>query len=61
MTVNDRLTDMLNQHGPSSPEARVHTSRAAIIRAAVHRTEQRLAAARTSFEAGRRSTSPVLH
>jgi hypothetical protein len=61
MTVDDRLTDMLNRHGPSSPEAQVHTPRAAIIRAAVHRTEQRLTAARTSFEAGHRSTSPVLH
>ena len=57
----DRLRDMLNRRGPNSPEAQVHTSRAAIIRAAVHRTEQRLAAARASFEAGHRSTSPVLH
>jgi hypothetical protein len=60
MAVDDRLRDMLHRHGLSSPQAQVHASRAPVIRAAVRRTEQRLAAARTSFEAGTRSTSPVL-
>ena len=42
MDVEDRLADMLRRHGPDSPNARAHAQRAPAIRAAVHRTEQRL-------------------
>lgn len=45
MDVEDRLADMLRRHGPDSPNARAHAQRAPAIRAAVHRTEQRLRAA----------------
>ncbi|MGY1594934.1 HD domain-containing protein [Geodermatophilus sp. SYSU D00708] len=44
--VEDRLAEMLRRHGPDSPNARVHAQRAPEIRAAVHRTEQRLLAGR---------------
>jgi hypothetical protein len=40
--VDTRLAEMLRRHGPDSPNARVHEQRAPAIRAAVHRTEQRL-------------------
>jgi putative nucleotidyltransferase with HDIG domain len=40
--VEDRLADMLRRHGPDSPNARCHQPRAALIRGAVRRTDQRL-------------------
>lgn len=42
--VEHRLADMLRRHSPDSPNARCHTPRAALIRAAVDRTTERLAA-----------------
>ncbi len=45
MDVEDRLADMLRRHGPDSAKARAHSQRAPAIRAAVHRTRQRLRAA----------------
>ena len=46
--VEQRMADMLRRHGPDSPNARCHTARAQLIRAAVRRTLRRLAAARTA-------------
>jgi hypothetical protein len=40
--VEERLADMLRRHGPESPNARCHTQRAPLIRAAVRRACQRL-------------------
>jgi hypothetical protein len=40
--VDERMADMLRRHGPDSPNARCHDRRAPVLRAAVHRTEQRL-------------------
>lgn len=40
--VEDRMADMLRRHGPDSPHARCHAPRAALIRSAVRRTEERL-------------------
>jgi putative nucleotidyltransferase with HDIG domain len=48
MEVEDRLADMLRRHGPGSPNAVAHAQRAPLLRAAVRRVEQRLAAARRS-------------
>ena len=44
MSFEQRLADMLHRHGPDSPNAAVHARRAPVLRAAVHRVEQRLAA-----------------
>jgi hypothetical protein len=44
MDVEDRLAGMLRRHGPDSPNARAHDQRAPAIRAAVHRTDERLRA-----------------
>jgi hypothetical protein len=49
MTVDDRFADMLDRHGPTSPQARAHARRGPAIRAAVGRTEQRLLAADRSL------------
>jgi hypothetical protein len=40
--VEDRMADMLRRHGPDSPNARCHLPRAALLRGAVRRTEERL-------------------
>jgi putative nucleotidyltransferase with HDIG domain len=48
MTVEDRLADMLGRHGAGSPNAAAHVVRAPLIRAAVHRVEQRLATVRST-------------
>lgn len=45
MGVEQRLADMLHRHGPDSPNAAVHPHRAPVLREAVLRVEQRLAAA----------------
>jgi hypothetical protein len=45
LCVEDRFADMLSRHGPDSALARAHPRRAPAIRAAAHRTEQRLLAA----------------
>ncbi|MGX6602148.1 HDIG domain-containing metalloprotein [Micromonosporaceae bacterium Da 78-11] len=44
MGLEQRLTDMLQRHGPDSPNAAAHAQRAPLLRAAVRRVEQRLAA-----------------
>lgn len=59
MAVEDRFTDMLNRHGPHSPQAQVHPARAPAIRAAVRRTEERLHDARTGVRGGDRTRSNV--
>jgi putative nucleotidyltransferase with HDIG domain len=46
MNVEHRLADMLRRHGPGSPNAAAHMHRAPLLRAAVHRVEQRLGATR---------------
>jgi putative nucleotidyltransferase with HDIG domain len=46
MGFEQRLEDMLRRHGPDSPNAAVHPLRAPLLRAAVHRVEQRLSAHR---------------
>jgi cob(I)alamin adenosyltransferase len=48
MTVEQRLSDMLDRHGPGSPNA----VRAPLLRAAVRRVERRLAAAEQMATAG---------
>ena len=40
--VEKRMSDMLRRHGPDSPNARCHIPRAALIRGAVRRTDERL-------------------
>ena len=45
--VEDRFTEMLARHGAGSPQARVHAIRAPALRAAVRRTNRRLAEAVT--------------
>ena len=45
MSIEQRLADMLHRHGPDSPNAAAHAQRAPLLLAAVHRVEQRLAAA----------------
>ena len=42
MTVDERLADMLERHGPDSPNARAHTEREPYIRAAADRVAERL-------------------
>ena len=44
MAIDQRLTDMLERHGPDSPNAKVHSERAPMLRAAAQRVEERLAA-----------------
>ncbi|MGY1726404.1 HDIG domain-containing metalloprotein [Geodermatophilus sp. SYSU D01062] len=41
--VEDRFADVLGRHGPDSATARAHPRRAPVVRAAVARTERRLA------------------
>lgn len=55
MNVDDRLTEMLTRHGADSPNARCHPRRAPALRAAVHRTQQRLGVT-TATQAGERPT-----
>ena len=43
-TVEHRMADMLQRHGPDSPNAVAHPQRAPLLLAAVHRVERRLAA-----------------
>jgi hypothetical protein len=45
MTLEDRMSDMLRRHGPQSPNAIAHPTREPLLRAAVQRVVQRLAAA----------------
>jgi len=45
MEFDERLADMLRRHGPDSPNARAHGSRAPLLRAAVRRVESRRRAA----------------
>jgi hypothetical protein len=42
-TVEERMTEMLARHGPTSAQARVHPARGPYLLAAVARVEQRLA------------------
>jgi hypothetical protein len=42
MTVDQRLADMLERHGPDSPNARAHEEREPYILAAVARVAARL-------------------
>lgn len=42
MTVEQRAADVLHRHGPASAHAATHADRAPVLRAAVHRVEQRL-------------------
>lgn len=51
MSVEQRLADMLQRHGPDSPNGAVHDQRAPCLLAAVHRAEQRLATAGQSSAA----------
>jgi putative nucleotidyltransferase with HDIG domain len=51
MSVEQRLADMLQRHGPDSPNAAVHDQRVPCLLAAVHRVEQRLATAGQSSAA----------
>lgn len=46
MNLEQRLTDMLERHGPDSPNAVAHARRAPVLRAAVQRVDQRLVVAR---------------
>jgi hypothetical protein len=46
MNLEQRLADMIERHGPGSPNAAAHARRAPILRAAVQRVDQRLASAR---------------
>ena len=55
--ATDRRVEMLRRHGPDSPNARVHAQLARVIRAAVHRIEQRL---QTRALTSRRRRGPVL-
>ena len=48
ISVDDRLADMLQRHGPDSPNARCHDQRADLIRGAVRRTYRRLNLAQAS-------------
>ena len=41
LSLSERLADMLDRHGPDSPNARSHATREPYLRAAVERTEQR--------------------
>ncbi|WP_432520109.1 HD domain-containing protein [Kineococcus sp. SYSU DK006] len=41
LSLSERLADMLDRHGPDSPNARSHATREPYLRAAVARTEQR--------------------
>ena len=43
MTVDERMRDMLNRHGPDSPHARVHAVRGPQLRATATRVASRLA------------------
>ena len=43
MTFDQRVADMLDRHGPDSPNAAVHAERGPLLSAAVERVEQRLA------------------
>ncbi|MFG1602751.1 HD domain-containing protein [Actinoplanes sp. NPDC049265] len=45
MNFDQRLADMLERHGPHSPNAAAHTKRSPLLRAAVERVERRLTAA----------------
>jgi hypothetical protein len=45
MTIEQRMTDMLDRHGPDSSNAVAHPRRAPLLQAAVHRVERRLAEA----------------
>ncbi|MEV7622560.1 HD domain-containing protein [Actinoplanes sp. NPDC089786] len=47
MSFDQRLADMLDRHGPDSPNAEAHTRRAPLLRAAVDRVERRLAVIRS--------------
>jgi len=51
MRLEERWADMLRRHGQNSPNAVAHPRRAPLLRAAVHRIEQRLA------DAGRSSAA----
>ncbi|MCW2142375.1 HDIG domain-containing protein [Actinoplanes cyaneus] len=42
MHLEQRLADMLDRHGPDSPNARAHAWRAPVVRAAVQRVQERL-------------------
>ena len=42
MTVDQRMDEMLQRHGPDSPQAVTHEIRSPYLRAAVARTERRL-------------------
>lgn len=58
MDIEQRLADMLRRHGPDSPNAAAHPQRVPLLRAAVHRVEQRLAApGRPSTTRGARSSA----
>jgi putative nucleotidyltransferase with HDIG domain len=48
MTLAERLVDMLQRHGPDSPNAVAHPIRESTLRAAVERVQRRLRAARTT-------------
>ncbi|GIF73047.1 hypothetical protein [Asanoa siamensis] len=47
MTFDERLADMLNRHGPDSPNAAAHRDRQPQLYAAVRRVEHRLSAGQT--------------
>jgi len=51
MSLDQRLADMLYRHGPGSPNAAAHEHREPLLRSAVQRVEQRLAALRHSSSA----------
>lgn len=53
MSVEQRLADMLRRHGPGSPKAAAYPQRAPLLRAAVHRVEQRLAGLGRPWLSGR--------
>ena len=43
LSLEDRMQDMLDRHGPDSPNARAHPQRLAYFRAAFERVSSRLA------------------
>lgn len=55
VSLEDRMQDMLDRHGPDSPNARAHPQRRAYFRAAFERVSSRLA----SSDAGREHVEAV--